>query len=85
MAIWSADDIKTLRQRYDETPSVFCGRIGVKPDALRIWEQGRGAPNGSAELLLDRLLEDVDAGEIRPHPDNVNGRQRTKHPAAAAS
>ena len=65
---WTAEAIKELRKRYGETQAAFCLRLGVSPEALRVWEQGRGTPSGPAELLLDRLQEDACAGTIREAP-----------------
>lgn len=62
---WTPDAIKDLRRRYEEPQDEFCRRLGVTPNALRIWEQGRGAPSGSAQLLLDRLEEDFETGKVR--------------------
>src|SRR5262245_63416230 len=72
---WSPKAIKALRRRYDETQAVFCQRLGVTPDALQFWEQNRGCPSGPAEMLLDRLLEEVESGDVRPHP-SMNGHRR---------
>lgn len=75
---WSAMSIKKLRKHYDESQAAFSRRIGVTPDALQFWEQGRGVPSAPVELLLDRLKEDADSDEIRPHPDapHTNGHSR---------
>ena len=67
---WPPEKIKSLRRRYDETQGVFCTRLGVSPDALQFWEQGRGSPSRPIELLLDRLEEDAEASQIRPLPSN---------------
>ncbi|GIW81522.1 MAG: hypothetical protein KatS3mg105_3329 [Gemmatales bacterium] len=56
---WTPDRIRSLRESYNESQAVFCTRLGVGVDTLRIWEQGRGTPNGSAQILLDRLEQDL--------------------------
>lgn len=63
--LWPPEKIRSLRNMYGESQNVFCRRLGVTADALQHWEQGRGAPNGSALLLMDRLEEDFLAGKIR--------------------
>lgn len=62
---WTPDKIKNLRKRYDERQEDFCLRLGVSVPALRHWEQGLGEPNGSAQILMDRLEEDLIEGKIR--------------------
>jgi DNA-binding transcriptional regulator YiaG len=62
---WTPEKILDLRERYGETQKVFCHRVGVDYTTIRWWEQGRGKPLGSAELLLDRLEEDLINGKIR--------------------
>jgi len=66
--MWTQAKIKRLRDGYAETQRHFCLRLGVDVETLRFWEQGRGAPGGSARLLMDRLLEDLETGKIRPLP-----------------
>lgn len=63
--MWTADRIKALRQRYGEKQEEFCLRLGVGAGALRHWEQDRGEPNGSVQILLSRLEEDLKEGKIR--------------------
>ncbi len=65
-AKWPPKKIRELRKRHDEPQDVFCLRLGITVDALRIWEQGRGGLNGCAEKLLDRIEEDIDADKVRP-------------------
>lgn len=62
---WTPTRIKALRERYGETQSEFCKRLRLSLPALKWWEQGRGSPNGPAELLLDRLDEDLRDGKVR--------------------
>ncbi len=65
---WSPERLKKLRGRYGETQEEFCRRLRMDVESLRVWEQGKGAPNGAAQALLDRLDEDVREGKIRPLP-----------------
>lgn len=56
---WTPEKIRDLRRRYGETQDDFRLRLGVTVTSLAGWEQGRGRPTGSAQLLLDRLEEDL--------------------------
>ena len=58
--MWTPEKIKKLRQAYGEKQEDFCERLGVSLPALRHWEQGLGEPNGSAQILLGRLEEDLE-------------------------
>jgi len=55
--MWTPEKIKSLRASYGETQEKFCERLGVHPDTLRWWEQGRGQPKGPAEKLLTILAK----------------------------
>ena len=63
--IWTPEKIKQLRKEYDERQEDFCHRVGVTLSALRNWEQGRGEPGGSAQILLERLQEDLTEGKVK--------------------
>lgn len=63
--MWTPEKIRALRKQYGESQEEFCHRCGVTVVTFRLWEQGRGQPSGSAQLLLGRLEEDVRKGEIR--------------------
>lgn len=62
---WTPEKVRLLRKAYGESQDEFCHRCGVTPQGLRLWEQGRGRPSGSAQLLLDRLQEDLHASMVR--------------------
>jgi DNA-binding transcriptional regulator YiaG len=62
---WTPERIKGLRARYGENQPCFAARLRVSTETLRWWEQNKGSPSGPAELYLDRLLEDIDSGQIR--------------------
>ncbi len=62
---WTPEKIQSLRHDYHEPQGEFCRRLGVTVNALQHWEQGRGVPNGSALVLMDRLEEDLKQGKIR--------------------
>jgi DNA-binding XRE family transcriptional regulator len=63
--MWTAIQIRSLRDAYGETQREFVPRLGISLETLRFWEQGRGVPSGPASILLERLREDLDAGKIR--------------------
>lgn len=64
--MWTAEKIKALRKKgYNETQEEFARRLRISAAALRNWEQGVNPPIGPAEVLLDRLQEDLDEGKIR--------------------
>lgn len=65
MKRWSGVEIRELRKRYGETQEEFCRRLAVTVDSLRGWEQERGDPIGPAHLLLSRLEEDLETGNVR--------------------
>ncbi len=65
VSYWTPERIKALRKRYGDNQPEFAARIRVSTDTLRWWEQDKGKPSGPAEFALDRLQEDVDAGQIR--------------------
>ena len=68
---WTHDKIRDLRDRYGESQPRFARRLRISTEALRVWEQNRGAPSGPVEALLDRFQEDLEQGSIRPHPDDA--------------
>ncbi len=66
---WTPDRIRNLREAYGELQTQFIIRLGVSVTTLSMWEQGHGRPNGSAQILLGRLKEDIEAGKKRPIPE----------------
>jgi DNA-binding transcriptional regulator YiaG len=56
---WTAERIKTLREKYGESQGDFAKRLHVSVDSVRGWEQGRGDPSGTAQELLRRVEEDL--------------------------
>lgn len=65
MSDWTPEKIRALRKGYGESQDDFSRRFRLTVDGYRLWEQGRGFPSGPATVVLDRLQEDLDAGEIR--------------------
>lgn len=53
-------DVARLRTTLKLSQSKFAAVIGVSPDTLQLWEEGRRQPEGSAKVLL-RVAE--------AHPD----------------
>jgi transcriptional regulator with XRE-family HTH domain len=66
--MWTRDKIKALRKAYKEPQETFAIRLGISLGALRVWEQDAGKPPRYGELLLDRLKEDLEKGQVRPLP-----------------
>jgi len=62
--MWTAERIKALRDRYDETQDQFRHRFPVSLSALKQWETG-GEPSDMACTILDRLEEDLELGRVR--------------------
>lgn len=72
-AMWTAEKIRELRERYGETQDQFRQRIGVALGTLRFWEQGQGKPLGPAAKLLSRLEEDLLESAVN---DNGHGKRK---------
>lgn len=51
-ALYSAMDVKTIREGTGRTQEAFAQMIGVSLPTLRSWEQGRRVPTGPARALL---------------------------------
>jgi putative transcriptional regulator len=45
-------DIRSVREKLDQTQEEFASMIGVSTGTLRNWEQGRRVPDGPARALL---------------------------------
>jgi putative transcriptional regulator len=45
-------DVKAIRAKLKLTRAEFARRFGIPVGALEDWEQGRGAPDGAARVLL---------------------------------
>ena len=76
---WPPEKIKELRERYGETQAVFRLRLGITVTTLANWEQGRFEPTGTGLLMLDRLAEDLEAGQVR----NIDTGKPIKEPLPA--
>ena len=64
--MWTAEAIKELRNRYGESREQFAARLRISRGTLRDLEQSLRSPSGPAEIVLDRLQEDLLAGKPRP-------------------
>lgn len=65
MKTWSAEDIRELRGKYEETREMFRQRLNVALNTLRDWEQGVNIASGPVLRLFERLEEDIEVGEKR--------------------
>lgn len=63
---WTPARIRALRHAMDESQEEFCRHFRVTPEAVRIWEQGRGRPSGPATVILDALEQAVRACAVTP-------------------
>lgn len=63
---WTPEKIVALRRAYGELQTEFHKRVGVSVTSLSMWEQGHGKPSGAAQLLLDRLEQDLAEGRNKP-------------------
>src|SRR6185503_8840188 len=55
-AEWSAQEIARLRtEKLRVSQPILAAYLGVKPSALKAWEQGLKKPAGSARRLLELL------------------------------
>ena len=48
-------DVPAIHHRTGLSQAAFSRRIGVSPETLRNWEQGRRSPKGPARVLLAML------------------------------
>lgn len=71
MVKWMPERVKELRKRYGDIKRVFGARLGVSEDMVWEWESGKRSPTKTIALLLDRLEEDLNAGQPRPAPVDV--------------
>jgi putative transcriptional regulator len=53
---WSPRKIQHFRKELNLTQSLFAALLGVGPDAVKAWEQGRTTPTRSTLRLLDLFL-----------------------------
>lgn len=53
--MWTPARIKKLRHSLGDTQRQFAKRFRLSVTAVRIWEQGHGAPSGPATVVMDHL------------------------------
>ena len=53
---WSPRQIQHLRTELNLTQSLFAALLGVGPETVKAWEQGRTTPMRSSRRLLDLFL-----------------------------
>ena len=59
--VWSADDIKALRERLGLSRSDFAKLLGVDTRSVHRWEDPEGPrPKGSAAQILTGIREQLD-------------------------
>jgi DNA-binding transcriptional regulator YiaG len=62
------EELRAIRVRTGLSQDKFAALIGVKPFALRNWEQGHTQPTGQAKALLRILEADTENAVRTPHP-----------------
>ncbi|EIM07966.1 helix-turn-helix domain-containing protein [Planococcus antarcticus DSM 14505] len=55
LALFTAEDIKSLRLQMNLTQKSFAALMGVSIKAIESWERGTNQPSGSARRLLEIL------------------------------
>ena len=62
--MWTPQRIKKLRDAFGQTQEQFSARLGMTKFGLRMWEQGQSVPSEMAQILLDRIEEDLAKGRV---------------------
>ena len=55
---YTPERVKAVRKATGLSQNLFALAIGVTPQALRNWEQGRIVPKGAAARVLDLIEQD---------------------------
>ena len=63
LALFTAEDIKSLRLQMKLTQKSFAALMGVSIKAIESWERGTNQPSGSARRLLEILRNAPDMVE----------------------
>ena len=53
--VYSSDDIRTLRERFKLSQTVFASVLNISASTVRKWEQGDKQPSGPSLKLLNLL------------------------------
>lgn len=56
--MFSAIEIKNLRNNLGLSQVLFAGVVGVSPKSVEAWESGRNTPEGAARRILGMLAMD---------------------------
>ena len=57
--VFSSDDIKRIRAKYELTQNELSGLFNVSADAVKSWEQGSNPISGANARLLEMLENDA--------------------------
>ena len=52
------DDIKRIRQKTGLSQVMFAGSLGISPQTVEAWENGRNKPEGASRRLLEIVRDD---------------------------
>lgn len=78
---FTADDVRSIRERLHKSQSEFARMIGVTVPTLQNWEQGRRKPQGPARALLaiasrePQLVANVLASSVKPSRMHSSARR----------
>jgi len=56
--MFSAIEVKNLRNSLGLSQFLFAGVVGVSPKSVEAWEAGRNTPDGAARRILGMLVMD---------------------------
>jgi len=70
-------DVKAIRAKLRLTPAEFARRFGIPVGVLEDWEQGRGAPDGAARMLLKIIDRGFGSVTVIPARGCLNHRPLT--------
>ena len=62
---WTPEEIKALREAAELDPMEFALRIGVGLATVYRWEGDRSKPRGLSVDSLNRLQQEVEAGQTK--------------------
>ncbi|MDQ0428520.1 putative transcriptional regulator [Planomicrobium stackebrandtii] len=63
LALFTAEEIKSLRLQMNLTQKSFAALMGVSIKAIESWERGTNQPSGSARRLLEILKNEPHLAE----------------------
>lgn len=75
MAVWSANEIKTLRMQLGWSRADFSRRFGCELELVNEWERGEKSPSPEHQRQLEALSFSVDSiaeqTSLRPQAEQI--------------